>query len=133
MVKIRLKRMGRKKKPFYKIVAADARSPRDGRFIESLGYYDPNLDPVKISLKDTRVLYWLKSGAKPTDTVYSLLKYEGLVYRNNLLKRKFSKEQIDEAMAKFIADREYRNKKTAEKKTKLKAAKKAKKEEPKQA
>ncbi len=74
MVKLRLTRRGTKKRPFYRIVAADGRSPRDGRFIEIVGHYDPRQQPEVIFLKKDRVEHWLKVGAQPTDTVRSLLK-----------------------------------------------------------
>jgi len=78
-VKIRLTRMGAKKKPFYRIVVADSEAPRDGRFIEIVGNYDPLKDPVEINLKEGRVEEWLSKGAKPTQTVLSLLKKKGVV------------------------------------------------------
>ena len=74
MVKIRLARAGAKKRPFYRIVAADARSPRDGRFLEKLGTYDPNQNPAVVDLNQSRVEYWLGVGARPTPTVESLIK-----------------------------------------------------------
>ena len=74
MVRIRLKRMGRKRKPFYRVVAADSRSPRDGRHIEVLGYYNPMTEPLTIELKMDRVNYWLGVGAQPSDTAASLIK-----------------------------------------------------------
>ncbi len=77
-VKIRLARGGAKKKPFYRIVAANIESPRDGRFLETLGTYNPMVDPAAITLKDERIKYWLGVGAKPTTTVKSILKKEGL-------------------------------------------------------
>ena len=76
-VKIRLARHGAKKKPFYRIVAADIESPRDGRFLEVLGTYNPLLDPAEVTLKTERVQYWMDQGAKPTDTVQSLLRKSG--------------------------------------------------------
>ena len=76
-VKIRLARHGAKKKPFYRIVVADSESPRDGKYLENVGTYDPAYDPVKITLKPDRVRYWMDQGALPTDTVQSLLKKEG--------------------------------------------------------
>ena len=76
-VKIRLARHGAKKKPFYRIVVADSESPRDGRFLENVGTYDPLYDPAKIILKTERIQYWMDQGALPTDTVRSLLKKEG--------------------------------------------------------
>ncbi len=77
-VKIRLARGGAKKKPFYRIVAANIESPRDGRFLETLGTYNPMVDPAAITLKDERIKYWLGVGAQPTTTVKSILKKEGL-------------------------------------------------------
>ena len=74
MVKIRLRRMGAKKAPYYRIVVADSRSPRDGRFIEELGIYDPMADGEKIKVDMERAKYWIASGAQPTDTVRGLLK-----------------------------------------------------------
>ena len=73
-VKIRLKRMGMKKKPFYRVVVADERCPRDGRFIEEIGTYDPCVSPAKISIDADRAREWIKTGAQPTDTVRALLK-----------------------------------------------------------
>jgi small subunit ribosomal protein S16 len=78
-VKIRLTRMGTKKKPFYRIVVADSEAPRDGRFIEIVGNYDPLKDPAEINLKEERIEDWLSKGAKPTVTVSSLLKKKGLM------------------------------------------------------
>ena len=78
-VKIRLKRMGAKKKPFYRVVVADSRAPRDGRFIEEIGYYDPMKDPGEISIDAEKAKKWLGNGAQPTDTVKSLLKKSGIV------------------------------------------------------
>jgi len=77
-VKIRLARGGAKKKVFYQVVVADERSPRDGRFIENLGQYDPKLDPPMVALKEDRVLEWLKQGAQVTDTVRNILRKQGL-------------------------------------------------------
>ena len=74
MVKIRLRRMGAKKAPYYRIVVADSRSPRDGRFIEELGTYDPMADSEKLKVNRERVAYWIANGAQPTDTVRGLLK-----------------------------------------------------------
>lgn len=77
-VKIRLKRMGQKKAPFYRIVVADARSPRDGRFIEEVGYYNPCKEPNELSINQEAVQKWLGNGAQPTNTVKSLLKQAGI-------------------------------------------------------
>jgi len=78
-VKLRLKRMGSKQKPFYRIVAADARSPRDGRFLESIGTYDPVNNDTKTSIDTEKALYWLSNGAVPTDTVRNILSKEGVM------------------------------------------------------
>jgi len=79
LVKIRLKRMGTTKRPFYRLVVADSRSPRDGRFIESLGYYDPLPRPAKVSIDAERVREWLRRGARPTDSARDLLVAEGIL------------------------------------------------------
>ncbi len=78
-VKIRLKRMGAKKRPFYRVVVADARSPRDGRFIESVGYYDPLPDPAVVKLDDERIRHWMGTGARPSDVVRELMERQGLL------------------------------------------------------
>jgi len=75
-VKIRLARHGAKKKPFYRIVVADSESPRDGRYLENVGTYNPVKDPAEVTLKSERIKYWIGQGAIPTDTVKSLLKKE---------------------------------------------------------
>jgi small subunit ribosomal protein S16 len=77
-VKIRLARHGAKKRPFYRIVAADTEMPRDGRYLEKLGTYNPLVEPAEVSLNAERVRYWIEQGAVPTDTVKSLLKKEGV-------------------------------------------------------
>jgi small subunit ribosomal protein S16 len=82
-VKIRLARHGAKKSPFYRIVVADTESPRDGRYLENVGTYDPLFEPAKVVLNSDRVKYWMNQGAKPTDTVRSLLKKEGFYASNN--------------------------------------------------
>ena len=78
-VKLRLRRMGAKKAPFYRIVVADSRYPRDGRFIEEVGYYDPTKEPSVIKVDKEKVEKWIASGAQPTDTVKALLKIEGVL------------------------------------------------------
>ncbi|MCJ7498001.1 MAG: 30S ribosomal protein S16, partial [candidate division Zixibacteria bacterium] len=86
-VRIRLRRMGAKKRPFYRIVVADSRSPREGRFIESLGQYNPIDKPASVKVNEERVYYWLKNGALPTDTVNSLLRNMGLLRKWAALKK----------------------------------------------
>ena len=78
MVKLRLRRMGAKKRPSYRIVAADSRSPRDGAFIESVGFYDPITDPATINVNLDRARHWINNGAQPTDTVRSILQRAGV-------------------------------------------------------
>ncbi len=78
MVKIRLRRMGKRKAPFYRIVVADSRYPRDGRFIDEVGYYDPMKEPVDIKIDAEKVNKWLATGAQPTETVKSLLNKSGI-------------------------------------------------------
>ena len=79
MVKMRLRRMGAKKAPFYRVVVADSRYPRDGRFIEEIGYYNPQIEPAEIKLDADKAKEWLAKGAQPTETVKSLLKKSGIV------------------------------------------------------
>ena len=78
-VKIRLKRMGSKKRPFYRVVVADSRSPRDGRFIEQVGTYNPVTEPAQVTLKEESILNWLNNGAQPSDTVKTLLSNAGMM------------------------------------------------------
>ena len=78
-VKIRLRRMGAKKAPFYRVVVADSRFPRDGRFIEEIGYYNPIANPVEIKIDADKAQAWIKNGAQPTDTVKALLKKNGII------------------------------------------------------
>ena len=78
-VKIRLRRMGAKKAPFYRLVVADSRYPRDGRFIEEIGYYDPTKEPSVLKVDDEKAKSWIAKGAQPTDTVKTLLKKNGTI------------------------------------------------------
>ncbi len=100
-VKLRLQRMGKKRQPIYKIVAADSRSPRDGKFIEAIGRYNPRMNPSEVNILEDRALYWLGVGAQPTDTVKNLLSREGLILRHDLMKRKASHEKIEQELEKF--------------------------------
>lgn len=83
-VKIRLKRFGAKKSPFYRIVVADSKSPRDGKFIDEIGYYNPISQPVEIKIDSEKAKKWLNVGAQPSDTVRSLFKKEGIIGSSNL-------------------------------------------------
>ncbi|MGE5805790.1 MAG: 30S ribosomal protein S16 [Ignavibacteria bacterium] len=105
-VKLRLRRMGKKKQPVYKVVAADSRSPRDGKFIEDLGLYNPLTKPHTVNIKEERTLYWLDKGAQPTDTVKSLLREKGITLKRQLKKRGFSEEKIQEELANWAKIRE---------------------------
>lgn len=98
-VKLRLRRMGRSKRPQYAVVAADGRSPRNGRFIEDLGRYEPLQEPASVSLKTDRVLYWLEQGAQPSETVRSLLSREGVLLSLHMRRKGATEEAVAEASA----------------------------------
>lgn len=108
-VKIRLQRHGKKGKPFYKIVAADSRAKRDGKFIEALGSYNPTSVPATIELDVDRSVYWLQKGAEPTDTVKSILQFKGALYKKHLLrgveKGSFSVEEAEVKFGEWIANK----------------------------
>ena len=122
-VKLRLRRMGKKKQPIYKIVAADARSPRDGRFLEALGLYNPLTEPHSVEIKEDRVLYWLKNGAQPTKTVKSLLRQQGITLKNELIKRGVSEDKIESELSEWHKKKEAS---ASDKKMKKKVSRKAK-------
>jgi small subunit ribosomal protein S16 len=103
MVKIRLRRVGAKKQPSYRVVVADSRSPRDGRFIETIGFYNPRTEPSAVEIKEDRALYWLSQGAQPTDAVAGLLTRLGTLDR---LTRYKSGEALDDLLAEVAAERE---------------------------
>lgn len=94
MVKIRLRRVGKKKQPTYRVVVADARSPRDGRFIEIIGHYNPRTDPPTVVIKEDRALYWLSTGAQPTDPVDRMLRKMGIYEKLKLLRQGASIEEL---------------------------------------
>ncbi|WP_317286513.1 30S ribosomal protein S16 [Leuconostoc mesenteroides] len=107
-VKIRLKRMGAKKRPFYRIVIADSRSPRDGRFIETVGTYNPISQPAEIKLDEEKILSWLGNGAQPSDTVRNLLSNAGILAKYNESKsgkKPAKKATTKEASAKKPTDK----------------------------
>ncbi|ORN06275.1 30S ribosomal protein S16 [Lentilactobacillus parabuchneri] len=89
-VKIRLKRMGSKKRPYYRIVVADSRSPRDGRFIENVGTYSPLIQPAKVTLEEESIMNWLNNGAQPSDTVRNILSDAGIMKKYH--EAKYSKK-----------------------------------------
>ncbi len=109
-VKIRLARRGRKKRAMYDVVVADGRAPRDGRFIEKIGTYNPNTDPASINLDSERAFHWVMEGAQPTDTVRAMLSYRGVMYRKHLQlgvnKGAITQEEADKKLADWIAAKE---------------------------
>jgi len=118
-VKLRLRRMGKKKQPIYKVVAADARSPRDGKFLEAVGIYNPLTNPHTIDLKEDRINYWLNNGAQPTDTVKSLLNQTGINLKRDIAKRKLPEEKAEALLKNWQAMKEASSqKKTVKKKKK---------------
>ncbi len=123
-VKLRLRRMGKKKQPIYKVVAADERSPRDGKFIEALGLYNPITDPATVEIKEERVLYWLGVGAQPTTTVKGLLSRKGILYKRELLKSGLAEEEVNIKIDEWLKQQEAKLSLQADKKAKVKAEKK---------
>jgi small subunit ribosomal protein S16 len=107
-VKLRLRRQGRKRHPYFHIVAADARSPRDGKFIETVGVYDATRVPAEISINHEVALKWLRQGAQPTDTVQAILKYTGVNFKHHLLRKGLSAEEVEAAYQKWVADSQSR-------------------------
>ncbi len=107
MVKLRLSKQGRKKLPIYRIIAADSRFKRDGRFIEALGQYRPGNDTNKLlDIKEERIMYWLKVGAQPTDTVRSLLSKEGILLKWHLEKKNIEPARASEIFTKWKAEKD---------------------------
>jgi len=129
-VRLRLRRMGKKKQPIYKVVAADSRSPRDGKFLEAVGIYNPLTKPHTVDLKEERVFYWLDKGAQPTDTVKSLLRQKGITLKRELMQKGKSEEQINSEIENWQKLREAKTAtKTSKKKSKKSAASEQKGEE----
>ncbi len=128
-VKIRLARHGSKRKPYYYIVAADSRAPRDGRYIERIGSYNPNTDPASIDLNFDKAIQWLNNGAVPTDTCKAILSEKGVLYKNHLIKGiakgALTEEQVQAKFDAWIKDKEQ---KIQAKKDKLKTNVKTEKE-----
>ena len=127
MVRIRLRRMGRKKAPFYRIVAIDSRGRRDGKYLEKIGHYNPITDPFELVIDEEKALKWLLLGAQPSDTVRSFFSRRGIMVKYDLMKKGYTEEQIAEEMKKWevlqlerqrrqeaIAAQENRDKKTDE-------------------
>jgi len=109
-VKIRLARRGRKKLAMFDVVVADARSPRDGKFIEKIGTYNPLTNPATINLQDDRAFHWLMNGAQPSDTVKAMLSYRGIMLKKHLqigvIKKAITQEQADQKLADWVKSKE---------------------------
>lgn len=126
-VRLRLRKTGRKNQPSYKVVAADSRSPRDGRFLETVGTYNPLRTPAEIKINEEKAFKWLKRGALPTDTVRSLLRRSGLWYKWYLMKKGLDESAVAQKLAEWQAGQEGKLVREAERKQRRKASKKAKK------
>ncbi len=126
-VRIRLSRQGRRKRPFYHIVVADSRAPRDGKFIERLGFYNPLTNPATIEISFDRALYWLQQGAQPTDTCRSLLSRVGVLYKKHLLegvkKGAFTEEEAEKRFAAWLEEKQKKLQEKAQQKSKKKRSK----------
>ena len=136
--RLRLQRRGRKNYPFYQIIVADSRAPRDGRYIERIGSYNPNTNPATITLDFERALHWLQTGAEPSDTVRNILSREGVLMKKHLLggvaKGAFTEEEADRKYEEWMANKNKdiesvkaaeEEKERAEEKARLDAEKKA--------
>lgn len=108
--KIRLQRHGKKGNAFYHIVVADSKAPRDGKFIEKIGIYNPNTNPASIDITFDRAVYWMQVGAQPTDTTRAILSYKGVLYKNHLLngvkKGALTEDQVEERFTKWLDEKE---------------------------
>jgi len=120
-VKLRLRRMGKKKQPIYKMVAADSRSPRNGKFLEAVGFYNPLTNPHTLELNEDRVMYWLSVGALPTHTVKSLLRQKGITLKKELLSKGLDEEKVKSEMENWQKVKEAGSKKSTDKKLSRKA------------
>jgi len=125
LVKIRLKRAGRKKLPVYQIVVADARSPRDGKFLEVVGHYEPTAKPHAVTIKKDRIIYWMQTGAQPTATVNSLIRTTGLLYELRLKSMGRSEAEVTAEMEKWQEHQNVRRQKRLALKSHRRTAKKA--------
>lgn len=125
-VKIRLQRFGKKKQPFYRIVVADSKEPRDGKYIESVGWYNPIKEPMQVEIKEDRVIHWLKRGAIPTDTVKTLLRRKGIWLKWSLIKQGKDESFIQSEYEKWLQLQIDREKREKEKKERRRLKKKQK-------
>lgn len=121
-VHIRLKRQGRRKRPFYRVIVIDSRSHREGREIERLGWYDPVKEGLSVELKEDRIFHWLGQGAIPTDTVNNLMRKKGLAYKWHLMKTGVAEDQIETEMEAWATRQLEKAEKAAVKKAEKKAA-----------
>ncbi|MDA3844303.1 MAG: 30S ribosomal protein S16 [Candidatus Kapabacteria bacterium] len=124
MVKLRLRRKGRAHHPVYDIIAVDGRKPRDGAFLDRIGFYDPNITPSEVRIDHERAIYWLNVGAQPTDILRRIMSFEGVLLRRHLTFKGKSEAEIEVAIEehkKVVNDRYFRNK---DKRKKRKEAKK---------
>ena len=118
---IRLTRMGRKKRPFYRLIAVDSRKRRDGAFLANLGFYNPFVDPFEVKLHDEEIIAWLKRGAVASDTAKALLRSQGVLYRWSLVKQGLAKEEIEAKVAEWKSGSEARDAEKARNKEAVKA------------
>ena len=121
--------MGKKKQPIYKVVAADSRAPRDGKFLESIGLYNPLTNPHTLDINEERAMYWLNVGAQPTDTVKSLLSQKGIILKRELERRGLSDDKVSAELENWEKMREAKANTAAEKKKKSRKAAAKEKEE----
>ncbi|MCC7050695.1 MAG: 30S ribosomal protein S16, partial [Bacteroidia bacterium] len=109
-VKIRLSRHGKKDQVYFHLVVADGRAPRDGKFIEKLGIYNPRTNPATVDFNFERALYWIQKGVQPTDTARTVLAHKGVMYKDHLLrgvaKKALTIEQVEAKFSKWLADKE---------------------------
>jgi len=122
-VRLRLRRMGKKKQVHYRLVAADSRFPRDGRFLETVGHFNPRMNPPAAVVNEERVFYWLNNGAEMSEAFRGVLKNKGLLLKYELLKKGTSEAKIDEEMQKWAMSHDLRQQKKAGKVTKTKKKK----------
>jgi small subunit ribosomal protein S16 len=127
LVKLRLRRVGKKKQPIYKIVAADSRASREGKFLEDIGSYNPLLNPMVIELKEDRLFRWLKNGAQTTETVKSLLQRKGLWLKWSLMKKGADEATINAELEKWQLLQADKLRRDADRKARRRAAEKKKK------
>lgn len=120
-VKLRLRRMGKKKQPIYRLVAADSRSPRNGKFLEAVGFYNPLTNPHTLDFKEERIMYWLNVGAVPTHTVKSLLRQKGITLKKELISKGLDEEKIKSELEKWQKLKEASSNKKSDKKLSRKA------------